>query len=349
MDIKIFFPAILCGFVLWGCSAAGDGDFATIEVDADQYREIDVTSSHVIETIPLEAGDAGQIRRLSGFALVADTLYVLGDGRLLRYNRAGLFIDEPGAGSGEMFRDFEVAEDSLYLLTRDGARIYSYSLSSPGEGDLVPLPQGIAFSDIIKADDREGFFAAGISPEPWLVAPMLYSTDENLDLIEGSAVRESFANPLPEVFYSSDEGTLYWRMLCDTIYSVDSSLGMRPEWVVDFGDRKLPEEVDTGRDTYNRMIYLDMLNNREKYATLINNVRENDSYVAFIYLYGQGKQFVARYNKSSRESEQFFLVDSSREESIRISYLSLLGEDLFVATVRPGVNGNNPVILRVRP
>ena len=135
---------------------------------------------------------------------------------------------------------------------------------------------------------------------------------------------------------------------CDTIRSMSGDQINQVEYVVDFGSFAFRPEGINFSNEYEKLQYLNILDNREKYASLISNLSQDSKNLYFTYYFGYARNFIGIYNKSKKRVNSYLIADLSREESVQVKLMRVYDGDLYILIQMPHVNGNNPVIVRLR-
>ena len=153
---------------------------------------------------------------------------------------------------------------------------------------------------------------------------------------------------LVDLFFPYKNEVLYWEILCDTIYSINKSAAITPKYFVDFGNRRLPEKISGSDDLYTRIEYVNKPENKDRYATMVSNVREDEKYLYFSFVYGYGVINFARFDKKTGKTDLFRLVDSQTNKNVKYTYMTVLNGDIIVAALLDDDSGDNQVLYRIR-
>ena len=178
--------------------------------------------------------------------------------------------------------------------------------------------------------------------------PLFTLFDKSFGNSTVSNVNQLSSAEFTDILYPFDNTLLYWEVMNDTIFEINSDLQKRVRYLVDFGKHTFPAIEGGKNDPFERIQVFNVGDNRDNYASLINNVREDNHYLYFCYQHKYGFQYITRYTKNRGKSEVFFVIDAQREEGVAFSHLFTEEGDLFIPAVRYGVNNGNPVIHRIR-
>jgi hypothetical protein len=135
---------------------------------------------------------------------------------------------------------------------------------------------------------------------------------------------------------------------CDTIRQRVDEDSSEIKYIVDFGSFAFNTNGLAFNSDYDKLQYLNILDNRERYATLISNLYEDKDHLYFTYHFGYARNFICIYNKFKQSVKSYLLADMSREENIMIKLMRVYEKDIYVLIQIPYINGFNPVICRLR-
>lgn len=137
--------------------------------------------------------------------------------------------------------------------------------------------------------------------------PELSLLDSNFNVLKVSD-RLKMRSGLIYFNYFSQDGEsqlLYTQLLNDTIYSIDTSLSVRPCYCFDFGKYKIPEEARrVYTDIYDLIEYTNTYS--ENIASLASHLYNTENSLSCLFA-SNGKLYVVVYNKIDQSSQVYHL------------------------------------------
>lgn len=254
-----------------GRGEGGNGELAVIDVPQDRLDSGEKFDSLFTfdEYVVLEATDKSLITSYDKISLHNGEIFIKDAGtRVLRFGRDGKFlnaIDHFGEGPGEYtyMMDFNVKDDSVYILDGLKGTLLSYSLDGEygssrevGQGNgFVMLDDGVAMNSCMgwgKKADRKNFSYLYQGEN----GAKIYGAPFNENLRGRRKVYDVGAN----YFYDFGDELLTIFQYNDTVYSVDRKTGeLSPYLIAKIGERSIP--VDADRQTCKTMSESDIPNN----------------------------------------------------------------------------------------
>ncbi len=198
------------------------------------------------EIIRFSADSALVIGNISLVYESKEHLYVIADGQIMQFNKAGKLVNllgRQGEGPGEYLyaRDMDVDEENqlIYVMDYFGQKMLYYNLDGTFEGSFdTPVENGI---------DKEGFSL--------YKGNILYTSNENsispvisiYNQDKDELVKVSIANretPAGEAFmgtnfiYENKEEPYLFYYFNDTVFSIETSK-LEPAYLLKFGNLKI--------------------------------------------------------------------------------------------------------------
>jgi hypothetical protein len=293
-----------------------EGNVESIRIDFSHVKEIDISDSSIVRTIPLELTDLSLLQEIQSVEFIDDKILVYNTDIVFIFDKDGRYlsrINNKGSGPGEYIRttSFFVRQENIFLFDDILQKIFVYDqygkfVSSVGTG------QEEEFS-LIYPLKTQGYVAKNKYRGKNNATPAICFLDEQLKKIRD--VKNRFlqsGNIVFDNFYSFEKEILYWEFLNDTIYTVIPDGKVEPKFYVDFQDYKIPDKIRTSNDEDKILDYMNHSSN-PKIATAIKYIQEDSLYMRFVFIQKEAILNYVRYEKRSRKNQLFRIVDRQGE------------------------------------
>lgn len=240
---------ILLGIALFviGCVKQSETNYKrvyTVDIVSDREDSPECFDSffRYDHYIVLETTDSSMVGQIAKIQFNKDRLYILSDNRIQTFDQNGKFIrtyNHTGEGPKEYLRltDFDIRNDSLYLLDHVGKKVLIYSLEdqflsevqSNGAHGLKLLSGGILFHHHLGGSGSELYSYSYFDGQTYQ-----YQIPFN-EALQGRIY--TFGNETNN-FYSQADELLTYVSYNDTIYAVDTKNGqLSPRYSVPISHR----------------------------------------------------------------------------------------------------------------
>ena len=308
--------------ILCGCDESRKDKVGTVPViTVDLSKEqVKIDLKDLIKNtsfIRLETNRDCLLRGVSKVGFYKDRIFVFDSsypGHLYCFNLDGKFLFKVGnVGNGPRdyvsILDFVVdTENSCLWMGDDARKILQFDL----DGNFVEkYTTDFSIRNLCLLDAKEISMAIrlGFYKEKDYSFIVYSLRDGKIHYEKSSENVEVSRSVTSQTFFKSKERVVYTEIFNDTIFTV-SDKGLSPYYVVDFGSRKLPENLFDNPDLRNIMTQLNNPDNR--YAGLITTPREISDILLF------------NYNFSGVKNTAFYSVGSNK--TISINEISFAGK-----------------------
>lgn len=312
--MKYILPNLLyLAFLLTACGsnkheALENLPFETIKIDLDRIPKVKMsTFFDEVEYIPLETNGIPLGR--GRYKIFGEKIYYheyLGNERVSAFGLDGKvrgMLDKNGRGPGEFLEasDFFVDEHSgiIELLDNRIGKIHYYD----SLGVFIESKEfRFGPSSIFKKRDKH--FSWLVNASEIRKDSCLIILDEKLkpitkffpasEMLENVAIGD-FSN-----FHEYNDDLFLSFSLNDTVYKITDSDEITPEFVLDFGKHKIPEEIRHGKFNSNRE-FINKLKERGLVLAIIHSI-QNDEWLVFMFRsYKTGSLFMGLYSKQHKK------------------------------------------------
>ncbi len=343
---------LLVTLVCSGNSIGKNDPFTVIPMDLNNVNTIDIHSSKCINTIALETKKESLLGNINNIFFKGDTLFIHSSGKLSAFNKKGSFLFNVGtngraANEFITLKSFFIKNGDLYLHDWDGRKLLRFGAGGKFI-DKQDFKTGGWMPDHIFPFNNNLYVVKNTYSGDQVSVPLISVYDNNLNMISSSSRMQKNGSSLADLFFPYKNEVLYWEILCDTVYTINKSAAIVPKYFVDFGSHRVPEEINGSDDLFDRIEYVNKDENKDRYATMGSNVREDDRYVYFSFVYGYGIIHFARFDKISGKTSLFRLTDSKTKKSVKFTYMTIQNGDIIVAVLPDDDSGDNQVLYRIR-
>ena len=298
-----FFLSIL--IIFSGCNKYQKykgNDTGIIVVDLAENQSIidlkDITKN--ITFVQLETNRDCLLSGVSKVEFYNDKIFVYDSrypGHLYCFDSQGKFlfkVGDSGQGPGEYISllDFEIdIENKCLWLGDDARKILKYDF----DGNFVEhYNTDFSIKNLCIIDAQESLMAIRLGYyKDNDFSFIIYSIkDREIIYHKKSNIVNIISAIGAKTFYKSEDQIIYTEPLNDTIFTVTKE-GMRPYYVIDFGNRKLPKDLFDNPQLRNIITQINNPDNR--YAGLVVNPNETANFLFFGYTYS-GKGQIAIYS-----------------------------------------------------
>lgn len=352
-NLQFFLIGILVVTLICSGSSIGKKDsFTVIPMDLNSVKKIDIHSPKCIYKIALETKKESLLGNINNIFFKGDTLFIYSTGKLSAFNNKGRFLFNVGtkgraANEYITLKSFFIKNGDLFLHDWDGRKLLRFGSRNVFIEKMDIRKEGWMPDHIFPFNDNLYVVKNTYGGEQTRV-PLISVYDKNFNMLCSSSRIQKNGSSLVDLFFPYKNEVLYWEILCDTIYSINKSAAITPKYFVDFGNRRLPEKISGSDDLYTRIEYVNKPENKDRYATMVSNVREDEKYLYFSFVYGYGVINFARFDKKTGKTDLFRLVDSQTNKNVKYTYMTVLNGDIIVAALPDDDSGDNQVLYRIR-
>ncbi len=352
-NFQFFIAGILLVTLISSGSSIGKKDsFTVIPMDLNNVNTIDIHSSKCINITALETNKESLLSNINNIFFKGDTLFIHSSGKLSAFNKKGHFLFNVGtngraANEYLSLKSFFIKNGNLYLHDWDGRKLLRFGAGGKFI-DKQDFNKGGWMPDHIFPFNRNLYVVKNTYSGDQISVPLISVYDDNLNMISSSSRMQKNGSSLADLFFPYKNEVLYWEILCDTVYTINNSAAIAPKYFVDFGSHRVPEIINGSDDLYARIEYVNKDENKDRYATMVSNVREDDRYFYFSFVYGYGIIHFTRFDKISGKTSIFRLTDSKTKGNVKFSYMTIQNGDIIVAALPDDDSGNNHVLYRIR-
>jgi len=352
-NFKQFFAGILLVMLIsCGSSIKKKDSLTVIPMDLNNVNKIDINSSKCINTTALETKTESLLGNINNIFFKGDTLFIHSSGKLSAFNKKGLFLFNVGtkgraANEYLTLKSFFIKKGELYLHDWDGRKLLRFNTGSKFI-EKHDFKKGGWMPDHIFPFNSTMYVVKNTYSGEQISVPLISVYDENLNIISSSSRMQKNGSSLADLFFPFKNEVLYWEILCDTVYTINRSAAIAPKYFVDFGTHRVPEKINGSDDLYNKIEFVNKEENKDRYATMVSNVREDDRYLYFSFVYGYGIIHFARFDKINGKTAIFRLIDSKTKKNVKFTYMTVQNGDIIVAALPDEESGDNQVLYRIR-
>jgi len=352
-NLQLFLVGIIIVTLFCSGSSTDKKDsFTIIQMDLKNVKTIDIHSPKCINKIALETKKESLLGNLNNIFFKGDTLFIYSTGKLSAFNNKGRFLFNVGAkgrAANEYLtlKSFFIKNGDLFLHDWDGRKLLRFGSRNVFIEKMDIRKEGWMPDHIFPFNDNLYVVRNTYGGEQTRV-PLISVYDKNFNMLSSSSRIQKNGSSLVDLFFPYKSEVLYWEILCDTIYSINKSAAITPKYFVDFGSSRVPEKISGSDDLYDRIEYVNKPENKGQYATMVGNVREDEKYLYFSFVYGYGIIHFARFDKKTGKAELFRLIDSQTKKNIKFTYMTVQNGDIIVATLLDDDHGDNQVLYRIR-
>jgi hypothetical protein len=302
--------------IFWGisCTPKDNINFAEIYIDFDSIETLDLSEE---QEVIVEISENSIIKRIDELRIIGNKYFIRSGGNLFLFDSDGTFnvkIGNKGEGPHEFlhFNSFFVKNNNIHIYDSMGKRVLVYDF---GGEFIKSISLSDQFTDIIPnyiypiQDNR--FISKNTFGGEHREIPS-YSILRSNYIIESNINGRFLKNGISTLnnFFCNDDFLLFWEPLNDTIFSIEDDTTYRQKYFVNFNKKSLPKSIKD-RDLYDAIAFTNKTENIAKYASLIRNVSENESYLRFTFIYNKENYYV-KYNKLTKTTTTYKLTYKDR-------------------------------------
>lgn len=346
----LFGITIMCFFLLCSCTEKKT-KLSTVSIDLNNCKPIDIHSSSCKEKIVLETTKESLLSNIKNIFIKGDTMLIFSVGKVSAFDNKGSFLFNIGAkGRAEneyiSLKSFFIKKGIFFLHDWDNRKLLKFS-SNNNFIEKIDLEKDGWMPDFIFPFKDSLYVVKNTYGGEQTKVPLISIYDNNFKILSSSTKILKNGSSLSDLFFPYKNEVLYWEILCDTIYSISQRAEIVPKYFVDFGSNRVPDTINGSDDLYTRIEYINRPENKDRYAIMAGNVREDDKYLYFSFVYGYGVIHIARYNKEKNKTDLFRLINSENGKNITFTYMTVLNGDVIIASEADSNNEDNPVLYRI--
>lgn len=290
-------------------------EYTTVKIDFEYIHAIDLSDELISKVIPLETTDESLLYEIEAIDFLNDKIFIFNKNNVGVFDKKGHFlynIGKRGQGPGEF--------NIITTFFIEGGKIYLFDIIT--QRLLIYNEQGKFLSSInLKEKGGDYSLIYPINNNNYVVKNRYYSGKEFPTISFLNKEYEKFADVTGyslsngefdlNSFFSSKEGTLYWKFLIDTIYSIEPNKPLIPKYFVDFQEYAIPTGV---RKTHTNEQLIEYINDssNDNIATLIRYVEEDSLCLRFSFIQKEAKINYVRYNKKDNTVDICQFTDSKQ-------------------------------------
>ena len=347
--IKYFFYklVILCGFIaLTSCDIfENKNNIESIIIDFTSFDEIDIRDSSKVKIVELEATDASLLSEIKDVEYLKDKILVYSADMVVAFDLKGKFlydIDRRGNGPGEYVRttSFYIRKDTIFLYDDVSKQMLAYD-ENGNFLKSIRTEEEIAF---VYPLENQGFVAKNKYRGNNNHTPSICLLDNQLKKIKDIENRYlSSGNSGFDNFYPFKDEILYWEFLNDTIFSIIQQNRVEPKYFVDFQEYQIPRSITSTGDENKILEYITNSDN-PKIATSIKYIQEDDQYLRFIFVQKEAILNYTIYDKQSKQSKIFRIIDS-QDELRPLLFMKYKDGNIIMSAINLNGFDDNPLLL----
>ena len=332
INLKLFISVL----IFYSCNQNDKSDSQNnliTKIHVDPQKPITIKLDDFIEEIrivPLQTTESSILGEIYGVKKVDNNFYINVPGRIYVFNDNGNFkktIGKPGKGPRELLAvtNFYVYPEKNLIEIYDsrlGQNIW-YNLEGYYIGSIA---HGFNHGyDFMKSNEGGYFFYRGFSSEKTgeLIYVSNLENEKHTDLLPFNKTLSKYLHFGDLVnFVSNRHGSYFTRSFNDTIYSLNG-ITTTPKYLVDFGEKTLPENLLYSDYTDVRDFMTTCL--ETSYAFRIIGFFELENYIVFGFHYKK-KIWNALYNKNDKEC---FVISSYIDNYFKTNFEFQSGFDIL--------------------
>ena len=321
--MKHFIYFFLFATILYACTSSDKkGESITIRMDLENIKEIDFSILVDRQKIELELADNSFLADIHSIFFINNKLFVYGRGKVLAFDENGKFlfqVGDKGRGPGEYLNISSCFVNDSYINIYDdnNRKILKYNENGNfvKENKIDVKETYPSVHKIFPLSKKEGYIAkngymGGDGAEKY---PTYSYYNKEFKWVND--VKDHFRDnsmTYPTFSFCYQEEILTWEFFIDVIYSIKGNT-IFPKYIIDFGRYSLPDEIK--RDIHdndklmNVVMWTNRPENKDRIASIVQYVFENDQYLYFTFLF-RGGPCIARYDKKGEIADVFRVINT---------------------------------------
>lgn len=337
---------ILVVVVFFSCKKTVS-NLSVIAIDFDDIELVDLQKQKESKII-LELSDDSMLARIDEvYVYKKDFIFIRSQGELYLFDKKGKFLNKIGRkGNGpsefthfnsffiknEQVQIYDAMQKKILCYNFNGSFIKSINLQSVFTNILPNSMYLLPNGNFVSKNTYGGVSRKTPSYSFLNEEFKITSSSENRILKDGVTVLNSI--------YTASKQILFWEILNDTIFSLESKGGCSPKYFVDFKEKALSKSVAKQKDLYAMIAYTNKPEVKNKIASLIRNVKEDDAFLRFTFVFKERIHYVKYHKKTKRVKTYSFVSEGSSIESV-VKYQE---NRLFVIVQTLDIEESNPKI-----
>ena len=338
---KITLLLVIGGACLYSCTTNTNSVVCErIAVPLDKIEPVNITNDLCDNIVVLENSKDAFMSSII-YVDAADGILLVSSGdKILTFDKSGRYIrqiGDQGNASNEYvsFGDVFVRDGRVNIFDNSRKRLLQFSLT----GEYI---QGREFdtkdpvADVFPTDQgqyvcKPTFQGGGSRHIPEFE---LYGSNFKRLRKSGNILAPGI-KPRVELFQYAPDSLYYWKILRDTIFSVDMEMNVGPRYFIDFGKFSIPRSVRNDHpDIIDLITYLNA--NGSSYASVIQHVVEKDDTIAFTFAF-DGKCLVAVIDKKDKSKCRVLDITLTERNLSIEPYLGVCNDEFVLV----GIDNDN--------
>ncbi len=310
MYVSVIF---LC-FLMSSCHKETKEDSIEIFIDFSNIENLDLSNAEIVN---LQFTDNSILRKVDELILYNDSNFLIRSGQnLFVFERNGKFKNQIGSkGNGPMefthFNSFYIEDNTVHIYDAMAKKMISYELNGKfiNSVSLKDIHKKV-IPNLIYPIANGKFISKNTFGGEESKLPSYSILDENYIFISNIKNRY-LKNGITTLnnFFADNEYTLFWELLNDTIFTVTNLDTYLPKYYVNFNEKAVPNDIKK-LDLYDAIEFVNKPENKQKYATLIRSVSEDNLYLRFIFFFN-GDVYYTKYDKEKDYTKTYKITHKS--------------------------------------
>ncbi len=327
-----------------------NGQLVTISMDLDN-REVSDIGLFSLDTLHLDNSDEALVFRARDILFNGDNICIWGPNKAIIYTKDGKFINQlgtQGRGPGEYLNlnAVYVSDGKYYISDFNDKKLLEYD--NNGEHlSTNRFPESTRnLGQIVEIGNSDKYVSLNTWSGKPNEIPLFSIYDSSLTKISSSERTKNSGLHRTVPFSRWKDEVLYSPLFTnDTLTTINKTDEIYDSYYIDFGDYRLPSEIDGSTDFADIMKHANKQENLDKYAVLSDFAAQNDKYLYFTYVYKK-KLHLMLFDKEKKEGRAFRLFDHLLNEHTNYQFFTIHNDICYFVMPAASTSALNPIILK---
>jgi hypothetical protein len=345
-NIKSVIIVLLFAMSLFSCKKSVTHSTEVLSINVDAAKSIDISEGKLIE---LETTDLSLLYEIQQIEFLKEKMIILSREKVVVFDKNGKFlfnISGKGEAPNEYFNlaNIFVANEFIHLFDHMSKKILCFdedgnfiSSTKINQNDRYPL------TDIYPLKNGK-FIGKNMFQGDHMVIPAGSVLDENyqfVNTVKGRNITSGMT--MSDNFYQYNDQILYWELLNDTIFSIVDYKKFEPKYFIDFEQYSIPRS-ERNRDIYDLIDFTNKQENRNRFASVIGYINEDDHYLRFRFGFREQTHYVF-YDKLNKTSKAYRFEDKNSKFNTVGGYAYYNNGYIYLSIMSEIDMENNPYLV----